>query len=119
MTITFKSYRRKDGSFMLYVNRSNGVSVGMSPERQFTTYGKGVTDGQRNAVEAALKAFEAVSRPFTGDLSKHSEPKADCGLFVLAGTDVANIGGMDVGADGAYVIRNGRIAPCGVAFEEE
>lgn len=122
MTITFKSYRRRDNSLMLYVNRSNGVSVGLSPEHGFSSYGKNVTQGQRNAMAAAISAFNNNSIPFTGDLALHDEgglcAPVDCGGFILVGTDKATIGGMLVKSDGAYVIKNGRIAPCGVAFSE-
>lgn len=122
MTVTFKAYRRRDNSLMLYVNRSNGVSVGLSPEHSFSPYGKKTTQGQRNAMAAAISAFNSNSIPFTGDLAFHDEGElcapVDCGGFILVGTDKATIGGMSVESDGAYVIRGGRIAPCGVELAE-
>lgn len=122
MNITFKPYKRRDGSLMLYINRDNGVSVGLSPERGWAPYGKGITAGQRNAMGAAKAAFEAGSQPFTGDLKKHAETgfsaPIECGPYTLVGTDVGEIGGMKVGEDGVYVIRDGRIARCGVALAE-
>lgn len=122
MTITFKAYRRRDNSMMLYINRSNGVSIGLSPEHGFSAYGKNVTQGQRNAMAAAIAAFNINSIPFTGDLALHDEgglcAPVDCGGFILAGTDKAAIGGMSVNSDGAYVIHKGRIAPCGVVLSE-
>lgn len=122
MNITFKSYARRDGSLMLYINRSNGVSVGISADRGFSPYGKGSTAGQRNAMDAALRLM-AEAPEFTGDLATHTET-GFCAVteladgWTLVGTDVATIGGMAVGADGAYVIRKGRILRCGVQHEE-
>lgn len=122
-TITFKPYARRDGSLMLYVNRSNGVSVGLSPERGWAPYGKNSTEGQRKAMSAALKVFTSKGMPFTGDLAKHTETgfcaTAVCYPITLVGTDVGNIGGMAVGADGGYVIYGDRILKCGVAYLEE
>lgn len=124
MAISFKPYARRDGSLMLYVNRSNGVSVGLSPERGFSPYGKGSTQGQRNAMDAALAAFRAHAQPFTGDLGQHTETgfcaPVQCGGYTLVGTDIATIGGMHVsGGDGAYIIRDGLILKCGTYEEAE
>lgn len=123
MEITFKSYARRDGSIMLYINRSNGVSVGISADRGFSPYGKGVTEGQRNAVNAALATFRAHAAVFTGDLSKHIETgfcaPVSCGNYTLVGTDIATIGGMSVGADGAYIVRDGMILRCGTYDEPD
>jgi hypothetical protein len=109
MTISFRPYQRKDGSLMLYINRSNGVSVGIAPGQDFAPYGKSTTIGQRNAHTAALRTFWKHAKLFTGDLESHTEgglcAPVDCGGWILVGTDVANVGGMDVGADGSYVIR--------------
>jgi hypothetical protein len=119
MQITFKLYRRRDGSLMLYVNRSNKVSVALSPEKGYAPYGRDTTPGMRNAMDAALAVFRHYSEPFTGDLARHTEnPPVQCGPYTLALTDVANIGGMAVGGDGAYVIRDHRILRCGVAYDE-
>jgi len=121
-TITFKPYKRRDGSLMIYINRSNGVSVGVSPEKGFGPTTK-LTKGQSNAIDAAKKAFYDHSQPFTGDLTKHTETgfcaPVECGPYTLVGTDVGDIGGMTVGADGAYIVRDGRIARCGIVFEEQ
>lgn len=127
MTIRFQPYVRKDKSLMLYINRSNGVSIGISPQRDFAPYGKDSTQGKRNAYSAALKTFFAHAKRFTGDLSKHTEggfcAPVVCGDWTLVGTDVANIGGMDVGADGSYLIRTALggtqwILYIGVAWDE-
>jgi hypothetical protein len=71
------------------------------------------------AIEAAKGLFDsdAASAPFTGDLSRHMEvgpntPRIICGLFILAGTEVANIGGMRTICDGHYLIRDDRILRC-------
>lgn len=122
MKITFKTYKRRDGSLMLYINRSNGVSLGLSPERGFAPYGKNATAGQRNAYDAASRVFALHGRAFTGDLSKHSEggycAPVECGGFTLVGTDRGQIGGMPVAGDGAYVIHAGLILACGIAYSE-
>ena len=49
MRVTFKPYRRKDGSFMLYINNDRKVSVGVSPEKGFGL-SKDITAGQRDIV---------------------------------------------------------------------
>ena len=118
MQITFKPYRRRDGSFMLYINGSNGASAGISPERGWAPYGKGVTQGMRNAVNAALATFEAHAVPFTGDLAAHQpDEQVRCGNYVLTWTDTATIGGMVVSEDGAYLVRDGLILRCGTYDE--
>lgn len=124
MNITFNAYRRRDNSQMLYVNASNGVSVGISAERGFSPYGKGATQGQRNAMDAAWEAIRANGKVFTGDLTKHTEtgfcaPLTLANGWVMVGTDVANIGGMDVGADGGYLIVQGLIVPLGQRLSTE
>ena len=123
MPVTFKHYTRRDGSMMLYVNRDNGVSVGISSTHGFAPYGKDATPGKRNAMTEA-HAVMAASRPFTGDLASHSET-GFCAVanladgWTLVGTDRANVGGMDVGEDGGYVIYKGRIAKCGTPLSAE
>lgn len=112
MKIKFRSYERRDGTLMLYINRSNRVSVGVSPDQGFGLR-KNMTKGKDNAADAAKKAFFANAIPFTGDLDAHTEDgfcaPVECGPYTLAGTDVANIGGMNVGNDGGYVVRAGLI----------
>jgi len=120
-TITFNPYKRRDGSLMIYINRSNGVSVGVSPEKGFGPSTK-LTKGQSNAIDAAKRAFADNSEPFTGDLTAHAEggfcAPVECGPYTLVGADVGEIGGMKVSSDGAYIVRDGRIARCGVPMEE-
>jgi hypothetical protein len=122
MNITFKHYAKRDGSVMLYINRSNGISVGISEDKGFRPYGKGLTEGQRNAMIAA-RAVMKDAPLFTGDLKAHAEGGLAavthlCDGWTLVGTDVGNIGGMTVGSDGGYVIYDGRITKCGVAHDE-
>jgi hypothetical protein len=124
MNTTFKSYIKKDGSRMLYINRSNGVSVGLTADRDFAPYGKGVTAGMRNAMDAARKAILTNGRPFTGDIAAHAEtgqcaPLALSNGWVMVGTDVGTIGGMPVGSDGGFLIANGLIVKMGAAMAEE
>ncbi len=115
------SYRKRNGDLMLYINRSNRVSVGVTTEG-FSPYARRTTNGERNAYNAALQLFADSGKPFTGDLSLHKEPgfcaPVSCGDFVLVGTDVGTIGGMAVGADGGYVVFKDRILPQNVWIEE-
>ncbi len=123
MSITFKNYRRRDGSQMLYINRDNGVSIGISADHGFSPYGKGSTPGKRNAMAEAIMVMTA-SPVFTGDLAAHEEsglcaPAQLAGGWAMAGTDTATIGGMKVGSDGMYVIWGGHIVRCGLDLTEE
>jgi len=122
MKITFRPYQRQDGRLMLYINRSNGVSIGISAIRGFAPYGRGSTPGKRNAMAAAKAVFNAYATPFTGDLRTHTEGGL-CAVthladgWMLVGTDVGSIGGMPVGADGIYIVRHGKILRCGTYDE--
>ena len=116
MKIKFNPYFKKNGELMLYVNRSNRVSVGLNGG--YSPYSKNMTQGMRNAVSAAIKVFEANAEPFAGDLEAHTEPKAHCGPFTLCLTDVANVGGHSTGADGAFLVREGKILSCAHHYEE-
>lgn len=123
MKISLTPYQRRDGSLMLYINRSNGVSVGISPERGFSPYGKDATAGKRNAYEAAVAAIKAHGKPFTGDLAQHKEtgfcaPVTLANGWVIVGTDVATIGGMAVGSDGGYLIAYSLIVPMAHPLDE-
>jgi|TARA_R110002020_G_scaffold281641_1_gene497382 hypothetical protein len=121
MKIKLCSYRKRNGDLMLYINRSNRVSVGVTTEG-FSPYARRTTNGERNAYNAALQLFADSGKPFTGDLSLHKElgfcAPVSCGDFVLVGTDVGTIGGMSVEADGGYVVSNDRILPQNVWIEE-
>jgi hypothetical protein len=109
---------------MLYINRSNGVSIGISADRGFAPYGRGSTPGMRNAMAAAMAVFRTYATPFTGDLAAHIEtglcavtPLADG--WTLVGTDTGSIGGMPVGQDGHYLIKGGQILRCGTYAEPD
>lgn len=121
MRISFKPYRRRDGSVMLYLNRSNGVSVGLSADRGISEYGKGVTKGMWNAYVAARRTFKAHAQPFTGMLDAHTEgERVDLANgWTLLTTDTATVGGMNVGADGAYIVAHGLILRCDTYAEQE
>ena len=121
MKINFNTYSKKNGELMLYINRSNKVSVGIT-EAGFSPYSRRTTQGQRNAFNAAIDVVAEHGKPFTGDLSKHDEngycAPVECGPFTIVGTDVATIGGMSVGSDGGYVICDNKILPQGEWFSE-
>lgn len=110
--ITFNPYRKKNGDLMIYINRSNGVSVGVSDTG--TPASRYMTKGKMNALNMGRDVFYQYAESFTGDLAEHQETKVCLGnLYTLVFTDVANVGGMDVGADGAYLVRDNKILPIG------
>lgn len=117
MKVSFKAYLRRDGSWMIYLNNDRNVSVGIS-ENGYPPSMK-QTQGQKNLINAALKTFNKNAKEFTGDIDAHNEIKAICGPYTLLATDVCNIGGMVVGSDGGYIVRNGRILRCSEWFEVE
>jgi hypothetical protein len=120
MKLVFKSYKRRDNSLMIYINSDRGVSVGVSAEQGFGPSTKH-TAGQKKLIDAAKQAFADSAVPFTGDLAAHKEggfcAAVVCGPYTLVGTDVGNIGGHDTGADGGFIIRDGKILPCGQWIE--
>ena len=121
MKINFRTYKKRNGDLMLYINRSNKVSVGVA-DSGFSPYGKGTTQGHRNAFNAAISVFEKSGEIFTGDLSKHKEngfnAPVNCPPFIIVGTDVATIGGMKMSSDGGYVVYKNKILPQSVWLQE-
>lgn len=114
MKIKLNPYRRRDGGWMLYLNNDRLVSIGVSADRGFSPYGRGATEGQRKLWEAAVAAVQrlAVAPAAPIDMGMHAEPKAELGppLGWLAITDVATVGGVTVGSDGAWlVLPDGRV----------
>lgn len=121
--ITFKSYKRRDGELMLYINRSNGVSIGISQSKGFYPYGAGTTEGMRNVMNAAYDVIDAYAQPFTGDIKAHKEvgfcaPVELANGWVMVGTDVGNIGGHQTGGDGHFLIVENVIIKMGVEYDE-
>lgn len=124
MKVWFKPYRRRDGSWMLYINNDRGVSVGDSEDRGLPApYGKNTSQGQRKllaALNAALAAAEdyRISMPSSErekkpDYAAHTEPKAKLQIGDLYITDVAIIGGVSTGSDGAFIaLKSGKIIIC-------
>ena len=102
-----KAYRKKNGEIMFYINASNGVSFGVGTQ-VFTTK---MTKGQWNAVNEMREAFEEHAVDFTGDIAAHTEEKQKLEFgYTLLITDMATVGGMSVGDDGAYLVRDSKIA---------
>jgi hypothetical protein len=118
MKITFKGYKRRDDSWMIYLNNDRKVSLGVSTEKGFGPSTKR-TKGEEKLIQAASRAFFDNALPFTGSIEDHDEVKAVCGPYTLLGTDVATIGGMKVPSDGGYIVRDGRYLPCGQWFSVE
>lgn len=109
MKIIFDT-RRPDGSHRgVTILRSNGALVdlifGWNPK------GRGVTQGQRDAIVAAEAVFRRYSQPFTGDLAAVSSLLSSTGHhpYMLVETTGGEIGGMRVDQPGYYLIRDGRI----------
>lgn len=100
---------KKTGQLYLAVNADNGCSVCWTATWGFAPYGKGSTQGQRN-VEAAFHAALRDHKVAEGaDMTRHAEEKVAIGSFgaggwTLAITDVAEVGGVSVGSDGAYLV---------------
>ena len=109
MKITVNPYRRRDGSIMFFINNDRKVSVGISPEKGYQS-SKATAGEQKlwNAFCAATRDAEAIG---TGaDMDKHDEYKFTMfNGITFAMTDVATIGGVNVGSDGLYVVRDGRV----------
>lgn len=108
MEIWAQTYRKRDGSIMLYINNDRGVSLGIG-DRVFTSK---LTKGQENLLYSWLEAIDADedARDFNGNFDEHTEDKAhldfDIDLYI---TDVATVCGQSVGADGPYITRKGKI----------
>lgn len=52
-----KHYIRRDGEHMIYVNGTHGTSLGWSGDRSPSRYGKGMTNGKRNLMDAFFAAM--------------------------------------------------------------
>jgi len=121
LTISLDDRARRNRSRMLCIGRSDGTSVAITPKYGFQPYGPGASEGKRQAVQAAVAVVRAYGQLFTGDIALHTEggccAPVQCGNWVLVGTDIANVGGMSLDADGAYVIHGGYILGCGDYLE--
>lgn len=111
MNISVKSYRRRDGSIMIYLNNDRGVSLGLSPEKGYQ-FSK-ATAGEQKLWHAFCQATREAKAVATGaDMAAHDEWKMT--LFngiTFAITDVATVGGARVGSDGLYIVREDRVMP--------
>lgn len=111
MKISINPYRRRDGSLMVYLNNDRGVSLGLSAEH-------GYQSSKASAGQAKLwQAFCAATRE-TADIAigANMDSHAEWSMTLFNGvsfaiTDVASVGGVPVGADGLYVVRDGRVMP--------
>lgn len=96
-----KVYLRKNGKPMLYLNGSNGVSVGLS-ERVYTSK---LTKGQKNTLNEFKEAIKnAHSVKVALDASKHKEDFIDLDFdYTLFLTDVATVCDFKTDSDGAFL----------------
>lgn len=103
MKIYTNVYEKRNGDLMIYVNGSNKVSLGIS-DRLYRTK---LTNGQRNVLSAFFKCLNTIEPIYTGELNfdNHTEKKAflDQKEYALFITDIANIAGLKVEEDGAYL----------------
>lgn len=102
MFLSIKPYKKKNGEFMLFINGSNNVSVGIS-DRVYTSK---FTKGQKNVWSAFFKALEEVE-PVIKDFKELSEhegisQKLDNGIKMYI-TDNANVAGNRTGVDGLFL----------------
>ena len=108
--INVRSYTRRDGVLMAYINGDNDKSVGVSEEKQPTSYGKGGTKGTRNVIESFWRAVSEApdARVHEGSPVQpqlHDEDHFDAGdwwghWYI---TDVAKVGGAEVHEAGFYL----------------
>lgn len=118
MKVCFRPYRRRDGSLMIYINNDRKVSIGISPESGLPAFSKR-TNGQNRLLNAAREALAQHGLEFTGDVNTAHAISAQCGPYLFIGTDVAQIGGQDVGSDGGYIVREGRYLQAGIWYRVE
>jgi|GEM_PF-2843767 len=114
MRIKFNPYRRQDGSWMLYVNSDRRVSIGISEDRGMPApYGRRTTKGQRNLLKAIYPALEnAEDMQLDGkpDFNAHEEDAVQLEIGDLYLTDIATIGGVPTGSDGAFLVtKSGKV----------
>jgi hypothetical protein len=121
MKISLKPYTRRDGSVMFYLNNDRGVSLGLSAEREYQS--SKASAGQAKLWSAFCRAvrLDATMRDRPAVAAAHAEPKLT--LFTgttICATDTATVGGVSVGADGSYAIReDGAILAFPVEVETE
>ncbi|MDR1564875.1 MAG: hypothetical protein LBS74_07965 [Oscillospiraceae bacterium] len=102
-----KAWTNRNGELMFYINASNGVSFGVGK----TVFTSKMTKGQNNAVSEMRTEFESLAEDFSGKFENHTEAKAQLAFgYQLFITDTATVCGINVGEDGAYLVRNGKIA---------
>jgi len=108
MRIKFNAYKKRDGEWMVYANNDRRVSVGISARSGIPApYGKRTSAGQRNliyAIPQAINAAEELRIEGTPNFDAHPEGKVRLEIGDLYITDVATIGGVSTGADGAFLV---------------
>ena len=109
MKIWIKPYLRRDGSVMFFLNNDRKVSLGLTPENGYES--SKASAGQKKLWETFCRATrESAALAEGADMTGHSEFKMT--LFngiTFAMTDIATIGGVSVGSDGLFIVREGRV----------
>lgn len=100
---TIKTYEKKSGELMFYINDTNSrVSLGYG-EKILSTK---LTKGQKNLLDKFFEAFKACPAVIENfkEIEAHNEKQADLHLGLkLYCTDTAKVAGHDVGMDGFYI----------------
>lgn len=112
MHIWIKTYRRRDGEIMIYLNNDRGVSLGISHDQGYQS--SKASQGQKNLWTAFFEAMAAATPIAEAiDVAEHNEWKLSIDWadvhFVI--TDIATVGGQSVSSDGLYVVHKGRLLP--------
>lgn len=103
-------YKKKNGDWMIYINRynpSNVVSLGIA-DRVYTSK---LTEGQSKLLNLFLKAIKQTEALCDFDMKQeHSEIKSrldfDINMYI---TDVAKVGSVNVGEDGLYLAKENKL----------
>ena len=116
--LSVREYKCRDGRMMIYVNGSNGASVGASARFTPSAYSKGMTNGKRNALDEFFKAVRNAPDA-RRDVDATPDTSADhCGWVIDLDhwgrawcTDDGRIGGVAVKpGDGLYLeTRDGKV----------
>lgn len=87
---------------------NNGVKVAnvcLFEGKPFQAYSKYVSKGEANLVSKWANSFSETEPDATNiDQEKHTEELTTIGNFNIAFTDIATVGGVSTGSDGAFII---------------
>lgn len=112
MSLTINPYKKKNDEFMIYLNdHQRKVSLGIG-ERVHTSK---LTKGQKNLLNRyheALQNYEEIQTDISTEkiYDDHTEYKINLAFDTkLLITDIATIGTLKTGMDGAYIIKGNQL----------